>query len=197
MNALSISVPTEICQSGSDFSVTRWYAVYTRSRYEKTVARELAGKGMESFSPMFESIRMWKNGRHLVRLPLFPSYAFVRIALADQMAVLKVPGVVRLVGFGGAPVPLPEGEVESLRRVLTEGVRAEPYPFLATGRRVRITTGSLAGREGFLVRRKRGLRVVLSSELMQRSILLEVNASDVEPVKYVAESVSRSARDLT
>ena len=161
----------------------RWYAVWTRSRHEKSVAGQLERKSVETFLPVYETVRQWKNGRHRIALPLFPGYAFVRIAQRDRLEVLKVPGVVRLVGFsGGTPTALEDEEVEDLQRALAQGVRAKPHPFLTVGRRVRVTAGPLAGREGILVRRKGSQRLVLSINLIQRSILVETDTSELEPV---------------
>jgi transcription antitermination factor NusG len=159
----------------------RWYAAYTRSRHEKSVADLLQRKQLETFLPIYETMRRWKNGDHRVQLPLFPGYTFVRIALRDRLEVLKVPGVVRLVGFNGMPTALEDNDVESLRRALSAGVRAAPHPYLAVGRRVRITAGPLTGREGILVRRKGAVRVVLSIDLILRSILVDVDADAMEP----------------
>jgi transcription antitermination factor NusG len=160
----------------------RWYAACTRSRHEKSVAEQLARKSVEAFVPLYETVRRWKNGQHRVQLPLFSGYTFARIALRDRLDVLKVPGVVRLVGFDGVPVSLPDDDIERLRQALTSGTRAEPHPFLTAGRRVRITAGPLAGNEGVLVRRHGIVRVVLSIEVIQRSILVEVEANSLEPV---------------
>lgn len=160
----------------------RWYAVFTRSRHEKRVAEQLARKSMETFVPLYETVRRWRNGRHRVQLPLFSGYTFVRIALCDRLHVLKVPGVVRLVGFNGVPAPLPDATIERLRKALASGTNAEPHPFLAAGRRVRITAGPLAGNEGTLVRRRGIFRVVVSIDLIQRSILVDVEANSLEPV---------------
>jgi transcription antitermination factor NusG len=159
----------------------RWYAAYTRSRHEKFVADLLKRKQVDTFLPIYETMRRWKNGEHRVQLPLFPGYAFVRIALRDRLEVLKVPGVVRLVGFDGMPTALKDEEVESLRRALSAGVKAVPHPYLTVGRRARITAGPLAGREGVLVRRQGAMRVVLSIELIQRSILVSAEAGALEP----------------
>ena len=189
MSVLKLPVQAVADEVAAECVKPRWYAVYTRSRHEKFVASELAGKAVETFLPLFETVRRWKNGNHLLHLPLFPSYVFVRIVLAERLDVLKVPGVVRLVGFNSTPTPLAEGEVEGLRRALSEGVRAEPYSCLSTGRRVRITTGPLTGRVGILVRRKGSLRMVLSSELMQRSILLDIDALAVEPISNRAGKI--------
>jgi transcription antitermination factor NusG len=164
------------------YAEPRWYAVWTRSRHEKTVAEQLERKSVETFLPVYETIRQWKNGRHRVQLPLFPGYAFTRIALRDRLEVLKVPGVVRLVGFNGAPTPLDDEEIEGLRRALAQGVRAAPHPFLTVGRRVRITAGPLTGHEGILVRHKGAMRVVLSIDLIQRSILIDTDACSLEPL---------------
>lgn len=165
-----------------------WYAAYTRAQHEKRVAQCLEQCAVESFLPVYEAIHRWKDRKMRLQLPLFPGYVFVRLALCDRLQVLRVPSVVRLVGFNGAPTALAEGEVESLRRALVEGVRAEPHPYLRVGRRVRITAGPLAGREGILKRWKGDLRVVLSTELIQRSILVDVDASAVVPVERRSEN---------
>src|SRR5258708_39029822 len=86
-----------------------------------------------------------------LHLLLFPGYVFVRIALQDRLQILQVPGLVRLVGFSGQPTALPEAEIETLRDRLCRPVRAEPHPYLTVGRRVRIKSGPLEGREGILM----------------------------------------------
>lgn len=115
-------------------------------------------------------------------MPLFPCYIFVRITSNRRLAVLQIPGVSCLVGFGGQPMALREEEIERLRKGLATGVRAIPHPYLVAGRRVRIRGGPLAGFEGVLVRRKGNLRVVLSIDLLRRSIALDANIADLEPV---------------
>lgn len=162
------------------FAEPRWYAAYTNPNHEKRVAMQLGQRSVEHFLPLYDSVRRWKDRRMKLQLPLFPGYVFVRLALRDRMQVLQVPSVVRLVGFNGAPAALAEEEIESLRCALIEGVRAEPHPFLRVGRRVRITAGPLAGREAILVRWKGDLRVVLSTELIQRSVLIHIDAASVE-----------------
>jgi transcription termination/antitermination protein NusG len=114
--------------------------------------------------------------------PLFPGYVFVRIALREKLRVQQIPGVAWLVGFDGTPAALPEEEIEALRTSLASGVRAEPHPYLAKGRRVRIKSGSLAGMEGILLRPKGKLRFVISVELIQRSVAVDTEAADLELV---------------
>jgi transcription antitermination factor NusG len=159
-----------------------WYAVYTYSNHERRVADQLEGRNVEHFLPLYDSVRRWKDRRVTLKLPLFPGYLFVHLALHDRMRVIQVPGVVRLVGFNSVPTPLRDREVEIIRSGLSESLRAQPHPFLTVGRRVRINSGPLAGLDGVLKRKKSNLRVVVSLGLIQRSIAVEVDAGDVVPV---------------
>ena len=159
-----------------------WYAAYTCANHEKRVAEQLEQRTVEHFLPLYESVRRWKDRRVRLQLPLFPGYVFLRLALRDKLQVLQIPSVVRLVGFNGTPTAVDDEEVEGLRRALAQGVRAEPHPFLTVGRRVRITAGALADHEGILVRRKGSLRVILSMDLIQRSVLVEIDAPSLQPV---------------
>jgi transcription antitermination factor NusG len=166
----------------AEYLEQRWYAAYTSANHEKRVAEQLVQRSVEHFLPLYASVRRWKDRKVKLDLPLFPGYVFVRLALRDRLQVLQVPGVANLVGFGGTLTALPEGEIERLRTSLGSGVRAEPHPFLTAGRRVRIKAGPLEGREGILLRRKGSLRVVLSIELIQRSIVVDVDVADVQPL---------------
>jgi transcription antitermination factor NusG len=160
----------------------RWYAAYTRANHERRVADQLAERGVENFLPQYESVRMWKDRRVRLQMPLFPGYVFVHLALQKRMQVLHVPGVACLVGFAGRPVAVPQGEFEKIRGFLNKGFRGEPHPYLHAGRHVRVSSGPFEGLEGILVRRKGVLRVVLSLELILRSVAVEVDASEVEPI---------------
>lgn len=160
----------------------QWYVTYTCANHEKRVAAELAARSVEYFLPLFRSVHRWKDRRVALDLPLFPGYVFVRFALRDRLRVLQIPSVVRLVGFNGQPAALPDEEMEILRSGLTRQLGAEPHPYLSVGRRVRITNGPLAGLEGILKRKKNNLRVLVSLELIQRSIIVDVDGSDVQPL---------------
>lgn len=161
---------------------TCWYAAYTSANHEKQVAQQLGARDVEHFLPLYASIRQWKDRRVELELPLFPGYVFVRILLPERLKVLQVPGVAQLVGFGGLPAALPAEEIEALRASLAHGMRAEPHPFLVTGRRVRVKAGPLAGVEGILTRRKNRARFVLSVEPIQQSVAVVVDVADLEPL---------------
>jgi transcription antitermination factor NusG len=158
-----------------------WYALYTCPRHEKRVAEQIEERHIACFLPVYRSVRRWKDRRKELELALFPGYVFVRIDLKDRLRVLQLASVVRFVSFNGQPAPLPDSEVRSLMNGLASGICAEPHPYLTVGRRVRVRNGPLAGMRGILVRRKDRFRVVLSLDLIMRSVAVEVDESDVEP----------------
>jgi transcription antitermination factor NusG len=180
MSAAPEPILTECLGSLSDRSAVRWYAVYTHANHEKRVAEQLGLRGVERFLPLYECVSRWKDRHVTLHRPLFPSYVFVRIALCDRLLTLQVPGVARLVGFDGTPSALPEPEVEALRAALRGGVPLHPHPFLTVGRRVWIKRGPLAGTEGILLRRKAKSRVVISVKLIQRSVIVDADESDLD-----------------
>ena len=162
---------------------TRWYAVHTNSRHEKTVAQQMEGSQIPYFLPLYKSVRRWKDRKKHVEMPLFPGYVFVQIALRDKLQVLKVPGVVQLISFNGRPAALPDAEIEALRSGLARSVATEPHPYLVVGKKVRVHHGPFAGVEGILIRRKDKFRVVLSIHLIQRSVAVEVDETEIEPTR--------------
>lgn len=176
----------ESAVSGDDgvqvVSRARWYAVYTCANHEKRVGEQFAGRGLEHFLPQYESMRRWKDRKVRLQLPLFPGYLFVHMSLQERLRVLQVPGVVRLVGFNGRPTPMPQEDIERIREFLGQGWRAEPHPYLQAGRRARVVQGPLAGMEGIIVRRKNRSRLVLSLNLIQRSMAIEMDEGDLVPV---------------
>jgi len=170
-----------------------WYAAYTCAQHEKRVAEQLAKREVEHFLPLYSSVRRWKDRRARLTLPLFPGYIFVRLALQDRLCVLQVPGVVRLIGFGGLPTELSNEEVEVLRSGLADKLHVEPHPFLTVGRRVRIICGPLAGFEGFLQRKKNNFRFVVSIELIRSAFAVDVDAGDVQPLQESKKNVKFKA----
>lgn len=159
-----------------------WFALYTRHQHEKVVAQYLSRKGMIVLLPLYTEAHRWKDRVREVSLPLFPNYVFVSGGFERKAEVLSMPGIYDFVRFGGSPAPIPGREIEMVRRVVERGQHVEPYPFLNTGDRVRVKSEPLKGLEGILIRRKNSYRLVLSIELLARSIAVEVDAFDVEPV---------------
>ena len=158
----------------------RWYAVYTKSRHEKYVREQLERRSIECFLPLYEAPSRRKDRRTQIQLPLFPGYVFLHLSLLCRLEVLQIPGVVSFVGFSGHATALQDEEMDSLQMGLFRGISAVPHPYLTKGRRVRMKAGPLAGLEGILVRRKGHVRVVLSIDILQRSIAVDADIADLE-----------------
>jgi transcription antitermination factor NusG len=164
-------------------SPPQWFAAYTTPRHEKHVAEMLAERNIESFLPLYRTVRQWKKSSPItLEMPLFPCYLFVHIRRAARGAVLGLPGVVSIVGSPKEPWPLPQLEIEALRLGVQTG-KVGPHPYLNVGDRVRIKAGSMAGVEGILVRRRNQMRFVLTLEAIMRSVSIEVDADDLEAVE--------------
>jgi transcription antitermination factor NusG len=163
------------------YDVPHWYAVYTCANREKLVAAQFAGRGIEHFLPLYESVRDWSDRRIRLQLPLFPGYLFVFTDLRHRLPILTIPGVVNLVSNAKQPLPLDSDTIQTLR----DGIRrvaALPHPYLAVGQRVSICRGPLKGLTGILLRRKSGPRVVITIEDIKQSFLAELDANDLVPM---------------
>jgi transcription antitermination factor NusG len=169
---------TYVCneaQMGGD-----WYALYTKHRHEKVIARNLTYKGFETFVPLYEAARNWKDRVKQVYMPLFPCYVFFKGDLGRRLDIVTVPGIFSLVSNGGRPAVILEFEIESIRRAVGSGAHLEPHPFLSCGDRVRVKSGPLAGIEGILVRKKSVYRLVLTVEMLGQAASVEIDAVLIE-----------------
>jgi transcription termination/antitermination protein NusG len=165
-----------------DLAALGWYALSVRVRYEKLVARHLAYEGVKYFLPLYRSVRRWKDRRKELDLALFPGYVFVSLKVGDRSRVLRAPGVLQFVTFQSRPAAVPGSDIRALQSSFAAGLRPQPHPYLCQGHRVRVKRGVLAGTEGIMIRRKEGFRLVLSIDLIMRSVMLEVDEADVEPI---------------
>jgi len=165
----------------------QWFAAHTFSCQEKRIAQHLSTREIEYFLPLSRNLRRWKNGcTMLVEQPLFPGYLFVKIPRNDRLRVLELPGVHSIVGTGREPIPLPSLEIETLRQSIGL-LQAEPCPFLNVGERVWVRRGPLAGMSGIVVRKKNGMRLILSLDLIMKSVSVEIDALDLEAVGPLAQ----------
>jgi transcription antitermination factor NusG len=158
-----------------------WFAIQTRPRYEKKVVSELQEKGVNVFLPLFSVKRQWSDRQRVVNPPLFPSYVFVRLAptLSNRVPILRTNGVTGFVGARGVGTPIPDGEIEALRRIIKQQVAFEPYPYLKIGERVCIRGGSLDGIEGMLTAINGDQSLIVSVDLIQRSIAIRITGYSV------------------
>jgi len=161
-----------------------WYAVHTMARHEKRVAAQFEEKRICTFLPLLQQIHRWSDRRSVVEIPMFSCYAFVRLVqtVDERLKVLRTPGVLGFVGSERQGTPIPDEQIESLRTAISEKIPCFPHPFIRAGKRVRIRGGSLDGIEGILVRQGRDQSLVVSVELLQRSVSLRVEGYDIELV---------------
>jgi transcription antitermination factor NusG len=161
-----------------------WFAVQTRSRSEKKVAAQFETKGIEAFLPLLSEVHRWSDRRKLVHSPLFPSYVFVHINPSPEwrLPILSTMGVCGFVGDRGAGLPIPEKQILDIRTVVTNPVPFAPFPFVRVGQRVRVRGGCLDGVEGTLVSRNPDHTLVVSVELLRRSVAVRIEGYDVEMV---------------
>ena len=159
-----------------------WFAAYVVANHEKRVAKQLEERKISSFLPTYRAVHRWKDRRKLLELPLFPSYVFVQVNSDNRLDLLRLPGVLGLVCFQGKQVPVASTEMENLRQGLASQTVVHPHPYLRAGRKVRIRSGSLVGVEGIFVRKRDAARIVLSISLLQRSVAVDIDEADVEPV---------------
>jgi transcription antitermination factor NusG len=160
----------------------QWYALYIRSRHEKSVVALLQQKGMTAFLPLFPRVHRWSDRKKTVQVPLFPGYAFVRVDAAPEscVRVVQTPGVVAFVGTGRCGVPISDKQIEDIRTVLAQNVQCAIFPFLRVGQRIRIRGGCLDGIEGRLVTLKGDRSLVISVEPILHSIAIRLDGYDVE-----------------
>jgi transcription antitermination factor NusG len=176
-------------------AVLRWYAVFTMARHEKKIAWHFKQREIESFLPLYKARHRWKNRCTVaLELPLFPNYLFVRIDPHERLRVLSVPSVVSIVSVGREPLPVADQYISALRDGLIS-CRIEPHPGLDVGERVRIIRGAMADMTGVLDRRKNTFRVVLSLEMIGRSVAVEVDLADIEPAGAIPGRIGLIAAD--
>jgi transcription antitermination factor NusG len=175
-------------------SPPQWFAVRTAAGREKFVAAQFENKGFEHFLPLYTSRRKWSDRMKELELPLFPGYLFCRFEISNRLPILITPGVKLIVGFGRVPAPVSAAEIDSLRRAVASGAQAEPWPYLSIGQKVRIREGSLAGVEGILLQIKNAWRIVLSVELLRRSVAVELDRAVIAPAVPAADTRAAAAR---
>jgi len=161
-----------------------WFAVYTRSRFEKQVAGLLERKRLPVFLPLRMEVHRWQDRYQKVEVPMFRGYLFAQFApeSAERMTVLRTAGVVRIIGFGQKDTEVPAEQIALLRRLAEQGALLHPHRFLRVGQRVKIANGALAGMEGILVRIKKQDRLVVSVAAIRQAVAVELAGYEVIPL---------------
>jgi transcription antitermination factor NusG len=167
-----------------------WFALRLRSNCEQVAGIHLRDRGYEQFAPSYKVEKRWSDRTKQIDQYLFPGYIFCRFDPNDRLPILTVPGVVDVVGFGKSPEHIPEAEIERVRRMVESGLLVTPYPYLQVGQAVLIERGPLSGVEGILVEVKGKARLVISVNLLRRSVSAEVDRNAIRPIPLTSTDLA-------
>jgi transcription antitermination factor NusG len=156
-----------------------WFALYVRSRFEKVVSQTLRNNGFTEYLPLYTKMSQWSDRTQKLELPLFPGYVFCRFDPKRTFSVLRLPSVLHVLSVGSKPAEIPDAEVETIRKLLASGRGIAPWDYLEVGQRIVVTSGSLEGVEGILIRFKGEDRLVASVALLRRSVSVEIDRACV------------------
>jgi transcription antitermination factor NusG len=160
-----------------------WYALRVKTRHEHRVCNILTQKDVETFLPTYAITRRWSDRVKRVSMPLFPGYVFAHLNISRRLPVLTAPSVIGFVGFGGPPVAVEATIIADLKRVVVSQMNPEPCEYMKVGQRVRICSGSLAGIEGILAQTRQASKLIISVDLLHRSVSVEVPREMVELIE--------------
>lgn len=164
----------------------RWHVLWTHSNCERLVYDQLRAQGFETLLPMIHQWSRRRGLRYLGRVPMFPGYLFLHHAI-DKLSYLQVcksRGLVRILGEQWDRLAtVPDHEIEAIQRLIETDLPALPHAYLREGQKVRVLRGPLANAEGILLKSEpeKGL-LVLSVELLRRSVAVEIDCTLVQPV---------------
>jgi transcription elongation factor/antiterminator RfaH len=161
-----------------------WYAVYTKPRHERTVNGHLVEEGITVFLPEIERWSRRRDRKKKVSYPMFPGYVFINTDLNGEhrLRILKTKGVVRILGHQNVPTTIPEEQIQAIQKVLESKKTISSFPYLRTGQNVRVISGPLDGVEGIFVSGKGKGILIISVDILQRAVSVEIEQADVEPI---------------
>jgi transcription antitermination factor NusG len=174
----------QFIDSGSATSAPSWFAVQTKPRHEKKVSEILTEKGIQNFLPIFRSKRQWADRWKWIDLPLFPQYIFVRIpgSVECRVRVLRTNGVIRLAGETGRGTAIPDEQITNLHTIVNHKIPSLSFDGVRIGERIRIRGGALNGIEGVLAAVENDRSLVISVDLIQKSVAIRIEGFEVEAV---------------
>ena len=174
----------QFINSGLAASASLWFAVQTKPRHEKKVSEILTEKGIQNFLPLFRSKRHWADRWKWVELPLFSQYLFVRIpgSVEWRVQVLRTNGVIRLAGETGRGTAIPDEQIANLHTIVNQKISSLPFDGIRIGERIRIRGGALNGMEGVLAAVENERSLVVSIDLIQKSVAIRIEGFEVEVV---------------
>lgn len=170
----------------TNMSEKKWYAIYTRPRFEKKAEKYLNQRNISCYLPLIKTMRQWSDRKKLVELPLFSSYIFVYITNKDHVNVLKAPGVVKYVSFEGKAVEIPEKQIENIRWLLSTDVESDVInESITPGSQVEIIKGPLMGLKAEMVHYKNKNIIIIRLNQLDKSIGIQVPESHVKVITSI------------
>ena len=159
-----------------------WYAIHTRARHERAVEQRLRDQGMTTFLPVTAEVHRWSDRRKRIEIPLFACYVFIHSGLSpqDRLRVVRDDSVLGFVGVRGQGIPIPDEQIDAVRRLIAQDIPWSFHPFLKVGQRVRVRGSALDGIEGILLSRSGDSQLVISVDVVQRSLRVHISGYDIE-----------------
>jgi transcription antitermination factor NusG len=170
-----------------------WYAIMVRTSREKTATMLLENAGYNCYLPLTKCTRRWSDRVKESEVPLFPGYLFCRMNPHNRLPVLMSPGVIQIVGMGKTPIPVEEQEIAAIQRVGKSGLPTMPWPYLQVGHVAQVEEGPLRGMAGIVIRIKSGMKLVLSVNLLQRSVAVEIDRNWVSAARPAREAANQTS----
>ncbi len=160
--------------------IPHWFALKTRSRHEKKVEHQLKQKGIECFLPMYESIRYWSDRKKKVELPLFSCYLFVKITLKEKMNALQTDGAVHFIAFDNIPAPIPDEQIDSLKKVIDNNLPIAHVNDWNIGQKVEVKSGPFKGVRGVIHKVKTKSQLVIVIDALSQAVGVEIDEKEVK-----------------
>ncbi|MFC2080823.1 UpxY family transcription antiterminator [Bacteroidota bacterium] len=162
----------------------RWYAIYTKPRWEKKLAERLEEKQIEHYLPLVKTLKLWSDRKKWVQEPLFRSYIFVHVNDQEYLSAIQTPGAVKYITFERKPVAIPPIQIEAIKTFIQSGDDLiSDSPEMKIGDRVQVIRGSLKGLEGTLVEFHQHHRVRIMIDVIQQSLHIKVPMSQLQVIK--------------
>lgn len=162
-----------------------WYAIYTRSRGEKMVAKLLSDQGIDVYLPLERKLRQWSDRKKWVEVPYINSYVFVKTSEKEYYDILNTQGVIRYITFNGKAAAIPEWQIEAMKKVISSD---SPVVFSShqfrKGEKVQIEKGALMGYEGEVVQDSEGKKkIMIRIGQLGISMMVHLELTDVRKIE--------------
>ncbi len=158
----------------------KWYALYTKSRNEKKVYQNLIEKNIETYLPVEKKLKQWSDRKKWVEEPMIRSYIFVKIFLYELQDVLQTPGVVTIIRFGGSPEAIPENQINTIKKILSNDIDYEiSSEKFEIGQKVEVASGKLKGIKGELINNLNKYKVLIRIESINQNLLVQINPTNL------------------